>query len=616
MISPCPETIPSRRDGARAALGALTALLIPIACVGSDLAVRGPLLPGAGITTYAAGAVASLLVWGLTMEAARHPRRAVRAAAVGFLGFTAAFGVGLQAVVRALTHAYLGRRALVLALGIPSLAKSSYLTHDALRIGAACLLPAALAVGLAGARGRWLGWRRRRPSIVAGAAATVVVVATLAPFPAPPGVQCLPPDVLWINGTGGPLLYAVGLESKPRVLPVGDHQALPAEPGAPASPEAPPIVLILGESVRRDAVCSARAPGCEESPRLDEAAPDRVGFARAFSTASCTELASTALWTGLAVDAAPGALARAPLVWDWARARGYRTAYFTSQNLLFQQSDLFLRGSRIDALREARSRVLDAPIDDGSPDEDTTAEAVAFLEAGGAPAFLVVHHANTHAPYRQTPGFTRWPGDDPRSRYRNSLARNDAIVGDLVARLRRTEQGRRAVVLYTSDHGEAFGEHGSYFHSFDLHAEQIDVPLWIDAPPGALPPGALDRLRREAPTRPVAILDLTATVLDLMGALDVPAFHDPLAALAGTSLLREAPGPRDVLLWNCPPTRECAAEAFGVVSFPLKLHYVGHEQRYACHDLEADPAEATLLPPSRCAALLPLLDAAFGRRAR
>ena len=307
-----------------------------------------------------------------------------------------------------------------------------------------------------------------------------------------------PPDVLLLNGAGGPLLYAFGLQAKPRALPPGRHEPLPTP--APLPARAPPILLILGESIRRDAVCPERAPGCTLSPRLDEAAPDRIGYARAFSTASCTELASPAIWTGLPVNAGTDALARAPLVWDWAKARGYRTGYFTSQNLLFQQSDQFLHGSRIDLLREARDRVVDAPIDDGSPDELTTGEALAFVEAEGAPAFVVVHHANTHAPYRQGPGFTRFPTDDGLGRYRNSLAQNDAIVGDLVKRLREGPRGARAIVMYVSDHGEAWGEHGSYFHSFDLYAEQIDVPLWIDAPPGALP---LDRppSRREDTAR-------------------------------------------------------------------------------------------------------------------
>jgi arylsulfatase A-like enzyme len=600
---------------ARPLLIALSALVVPVLCLSGDLAARGAVFPRAGAGMYAAGALLSLLVWGLAMEAARHPRRAVRAAALTFLAFTAAFGVGLQIVARAFTHAYLGRRALLLALGIPDIGHAGYITHNAARIGGACLAPAAIVVGVALVRARWLGPRARWASRTAAAAGAAVIVTVFAPF-AVEGFQCLPPDVLLLNGTGGPLLYAFGLEQRPRALPVGAHEALPATATAPVAADAPSIVLILGESVGRAAVCLSRAPGCDRSPRVDEAAPSRIGYARAFSTASCTELASTALWTGLPVTSAPEVLSRAPLVWDWARARGYRTAYLTSQNLLFQQSDQFLRGSRIDRLREARDRVADAHIDDGSPDEDTTAEALDFLEAAGGPALVVVHHANTHAPYRQTPGFTPHPGDAPHSRYRNSLAHNDAILGDLLTRLRRGPRGQRTVVVYLSDHGEAWGEHGSYFHSFDLYAEQIDVPLWIDAPPGVLPDAVMDRLRRDAPARPVSIGDVTATLVDLTGGLDEPAFRARAEALSGTSLLREPPARRDVLLWNCPPTRECAAEAFGTMSYPRKLHYVGHEQRYACHDVEADPAEVAPLPASRCADLFPLLDRAFGARAR
>jgi len=58
------------------------------------------------------------------------------------------------------------------------------------------------------------------------------------------------------------------------------------------------------------------------------------------------------------------------------------------------------------------------------------------------------------------------------------------------------------------------------------------------------------------------------------------------------------------------------AEAFGVVRFPLKLHWVGHDHTYACHDLAADPGERSPLPSERCAPLFPVLDATFGARSR
>jgi sulfatase-like protein len=592
---------------------ALSALLIPTLWIGTDLVIRGPLLASQGAElrlTYTAGALLSLLVWGLAMEAARHPRRLVRILALSFLGFLAAFGVGLQAFARGLTHAYVGRRAVMLALGVPDLTRAGYFARNALVIGIICLVPAALAVGLALLRARRFGPLRARSAAIAAGALLAALICMFTPFAAQ-GLQGLPPDVLWLHGTGGPVLRRAGLLRAPRSLPPGHRAALTATTSI--ADDAPSIVFLLGESLRRDAVCSTRVPGCTASPRVDEAAPDRIGFARAFSIASCTELVSTALWTGLPITAAPPLLARAPLVWDYARARGYRTAYLTSQNLLYQQGDLFLQTSAVDRLREARDRQVDARVDEGSPDEDLTAEALDFIEAGG-PAFVVVHRSNTHTPYRQTPGFTPFSvdGDDAvHNRYRNSLVHDDALVGDLLARLRRGARGRRAIVIASSDHGEAWGEHGSYTHSFDLYAEQIDVPLWIDAPPDSLPRDVVDRLRADAPTRPVSTADLAATLLDLVGALDEPAFHDPIAAIAGASLLRAPPSAPSTLLWNCPLTRECPADAFGIVAWPLKLHYVGHEGKYACHDLARDPAELAPLPEARCEALRARLDRAF-----
>src|SRR5262249_37498197 len=148
-------------------------------------------------------------------------------------------------------------------------------------------------------------------------------------------------------------------------------------------------------------------------------------------------------------------------------------------------------------------------IDLGTPDELSTADALAFLEKGGPPAFVIVHFSNTHLPYRQVPGFTPHPTkglrdiDERHNSYKNSILHNDFVIGDFVTKLRRTEVGKKTIVISLSDHGEAWMEHGSMSHTFDLYPEQIDVPLWIDAPPGTLPAAAVDRLRHDAPSRPV-----------------------------------------------------------------------------------------------------------------
>jgi Sulfatase len=597
----------------------LTAIAVPAVWLSLDVVNRRgllPLLDDRLLGIYVGGVLASLICWGLGMEAARHPRRAVRWTALGLLFFHAAFGIGGQAYYRAMTHGYVNRAAVLLATGVPAIIRG-YTGAHAGAMAASFLVPAFIVAALAILREKRFGARTQRPGAVAAGAAAAMLCTMLVPLPER-WYQCLPPDILWLNGSGGPLLLLVGLTKPPPTLPVGVHQEVVAS--APAPADAPPVIVLLGESVRADEVCVSRAPDCTKSPRVDEAAPDRIGYPQARSVTSCTDVASSVLWTGLPATADAKSLAHAPLLWDYAKARGYRTAYISSQNLQFEALDFFLSTSRIDLLRESRGRDFNAGMDLGTPDELTTDEAVDFVQKPGGPAFVLVHYANTHAPYRQVPGYQPYPlegvsdAQRQRNRYRNAIAFNDQVIGDLVAKLRKTEAGRRAIVISLSDHGEAWGLHGSYMHTWDLYGEQIDIPLWIDAPAGSLPDEAIARLRRDAPSRIATTPDVAATVLDLLGVLDDPALGAFTARLAGTSLLRDPPESRDVMLWNCPPTHPCALDSLGVLRWPRKLHYVGREARYGCYDLAADPRENSELPGASCADLRVLLDATFGSR--
>ncbi len=247
-----------RSPSLRTAAVALSALLIPVLWIGVDLTIRGALFSTAGAalqSTYAAGMVLSLLVWGFAMEAARHPHRLVRTAAMSFVGFIAAFGIGLQSFARALTHAYVGRRAVMLALGVPDLAHAGYFAKNALLVGGVCLIPAALAVGLALFRRRRFGRLHLRPSAVAGGALAAVLLAMFTPFAAQ-GLQGLPPDVLLLHGTGGPLLHAMGVLGAPRSLPRG--QRAPIAATTHVGNDAPSIVFVLGERAPRRRLRRAR----------------------------------------------------------------------------------------------------------------------------------------------------------------------------------------------------------------------------------------------------------------------------------------------------------------------------------------------------------------------
>jgi arylsulfatase A-like enzyme len=72
----------------------------------------------------------------------------------------------------------------------------------------------------------------------------------------------------------------------------------------------------------------------------------------------------------------------------------------------------------------------------------------------------------------------------------------------------RSSDFSNTIVLITSDHGEAFGEHGRYGHGWDLSREVLHVPLIIFGP--GIPSGL--RIPHVARIR-----DLFATLVDLQG---------------------------------------------------------------------------------------------------
>lgn len=624
QVSGAPAESPAVRRRVSLVLLCLTAVLPALLVLACDLIYRREVLTaraGPPIAGYVGGALLGIAVWGLVLEAARNPHRAVRVASWVVLGVTASLGVGGQLVFFQQTHQLFNRDAAIFSIKLwPTI--WHFLLTSPLASATVLLGPAVLIIAYGIARHRLIGPRRSYARTGAVLALAACLFAAFGPLAAPAVKRGLPPEVLFWHAAGGLGLYAAGLVPKPRTLPPGRHEA-PPPAAQPVKSSAPSILLVFGESVRRDEVCSRPSPDCTKSPAVDAAAPARIGFRHSFAVASCTEISAAILWTGLPIRSTAETIQAAPLLWDYAKSRGYRTAYISSHNLSFGNQGLFIATSRIDVKREARDRAAHVDLDIGTPDEDSAAEALAFLTEEG-PSFAVLHLSNTHLPYRQVEGHAPHPaqGDEAaarRARYLNSLVHQDVTVGDLVAKLRATERGKNTIVIYTADHGEAWGEHKSYSHTFDLYAEQIDVPLWIDMPESALreggiPEGALSRLREAADSRPTITADVSATVLDLLGALDEPGFGAMTAKLAGTSALRPDPGARDIELSNCPPFRSCFPDAWGLVRWPMKYHYVGRAVRSACSDVRADPTEGIEAAPALCVELRDEMYKHYGMR--
>jgi arylsulfatase A-like enzyme len=107
--------------------------------------------------------------------------------------------------------------------------------------------------------------------------------------------------------------------------------------------------------------------------------------------------------------------------------------------------------------------------------------------------------------------------------YDGEVSHVDRELGRLLDGLRARGLYDDALIIVTSDHGEAFYEHGHWQHSETLYQEMIRVPLIVKWP--------IDTVARSARiTEPVSLVDIFPTILE--------AAHVPSGDSQGQSLAR------------------------------------------------------------------------------
>jgi arylsulfatase A-like enzyme/cytochrome c-type biogenesis protein CcmH/NrfG len=174
--------------------------------------------------------------------------------------------------------------------------------------------------------------------------------------------------------------------------------------------------------------------------------------------------------------------------------------------------DAFPRGSAVDrfVLAERRGDAVVAP-------------ALAWWRANsGQRRFLWVHLYDPHAAYDAPEPFRSRYAADP---YLGEVAATDSFLAPLLEPFLGGAEPP-ALVVVTSDHGEALGDHGELTHGLFAYEPTLAVPLvvWHTG----ITPGRDERLARH--------VDIAPTILSALG-LDAP------ENLTGTSLL--GPPPED-----------------------------------------------------------------------
>jgi arylsulfatase A-like enzyme len=179
-----------------------------------------------------------------------------------------------------------------------------------------------------------------------------------------------------------------------------------------------------------------------------------------------------------------------------------------------------------------------------------------------------------------------------RDCYDDCIAFLDEQLNQLLDTLKHQGLLENTVIIITSDHGEAFGDHGVTGHSYTVHLDEVGVPLVILAP--SVPAGRVVN-------NPVSLRDLPSTVVDLVGL-------SAAAPFPGRSLTADwkSPSGRTAAPNTSPafseradrtalqehPTRFLSAGWFQMSLAASNKHYIrdalGIEQLY---DLDLDPYE-------------------------
>ncbi len=347
-------------------------------------------------------------------------------------------------------------------------------------------------------------------------------------------------DAFWVTGdvdlgafAGRPV--TVVLETR------GDGEVPPAEGavwGAPAitGPRGGRlIVLYLVDTLRADHT-GPYGYARKTTPHLDEFARDSALFEQAIASSSWTKPSVASVMTALP-PSRHGAMLRSDglgadhvTLAEQLRAGGWSTGAVVANPVVYDAYGGFDQGFDCFAGLQGRRHRPTRGIRAGAVVE----AALSWIDSRrGLPSFVYVHTMDPHFPYDPPKPFDRmfagppgaaaargagdaseWDLRETAAAYDGEIAYGDQEFGRFVRELKNRGLYDRATIVFLSDHGEEFLDHGGWRHGSSLFDELVRVPLLVKF---ADRRGAGGRFGAQ-----VQLLDLARTVLGEAG-LEAPA---------------------------------------------------------------------------------------------
>ena len=305
----------------------------------------------------------------------------------------------------------------------------------------------------------------------------------------------------------------------------------------------PNVYLYVVDSLRPDHVGCLTETG-RNTPHLDRLCQDSVLFARAFSQATWSKPAASAILTGLYPASTETVFRRrrlpgnVPTMAKMLSANGYETLGLSANGFVIPHFGFGGGFDEFPTLQEDprfRTRVRIVPVGpDAHPSKSQPIITGADLNTllwewraerarTGSPGFAMLWSMDTHGPYFDRNALNQggeiehlhYPhmASVERQRvielYRSMVRFADQCIGGFVEGLRSAGVYDDALVIVCSDHGEALGEHGLFGHAGYPFDELVHVPLWIKFPG--------NRYGGRICTALVELIDVLPTVLKSLG---------------------------------------------------------------------------------------------------
>ena len=284
------------------------------------------------------------------------------------------------------------------------------------------------------------------------------------------------------------------------------------------------VLFVLIDTLRADHL-SAYGYDRETSPVIDQLADSGVRFAHNVSQSSWTKCSMASLWTGIypsrtGVLRAPHVLSDdAKLPAEIFREAGFRTAGIWRNGWIAPN---FGFGQGFEVYTQPKPSPRDRPKTQQAPnvtlpgsDTDIIRSTHAFLRAHGHERWFAYLHLMDVHQYVYSADEALF-GTTYLDIYDNSIRWVDGLIGHLVGELEDRGLREKTLIVIASDHGEAFGEHGSEGHARDIYGEVTETPVVLSFP-FRLETGIVVDTR-------TANVDVWPTVLELVG---LPGLDDP-----------------------------------------------------------------------------------------